>query len=350
MLTWIIFFAAVEEKLNPSIKNKPVIVGADPKQGRGRGVVSTCNYLARKYGLKSGMPISKAYKLCPEGIYLPVNIQLYRKVSERIMSILRRYAVKFQQVSIDEAFLDVTRKVKSFDEAEKLALEIKKEILEKEGLTCSIGVAPNKLVAKIASNFSKPDGLLVIKPGKVKDFLSPLKVELLWGIGEKTAEKLKKLGIETIGDLAQAETRLLIEKLGNYGGELQKLARGLDESEVEERGITKSVSKEKTFERDTKNKFEILSTLMKLCSEVLKKVKKKKLLFRTVTVKVRFEDFETHSKSKTLKSYVQELNILKSTANELFRNFSTDKRKVRLVGVKVSNLLEEKYKTILEYV
>ncbi len=196
------FYTAVEERERPEIRGKPVIVGADPKGGKGRGVVSTSNYVARKVGVRSGMPISQAWRLCPEAVYLPPNFPLYIKVSDEIMAIARRYAGKFEQWGIDEAFLDVTGKVSDYVEAEALACQIKQEIKEKESLTCSIGVGPNKLVAKVASDFQKPDGLTVVRDEEVEVFLAPLPVRKLLWVGRKTEAKLKALGVNTIGDLA----------------------------------------------------------------------------------------------------------------------------------------------------
>ena len=179
------FYTAVEERERLELKGKPVIVGADPKEGRGRGVVSTSNYEARKAGVRSGMPISRAWRLCPDAVYLPPNFPLYIKVSNEVMDIAKRYADKFEQWGIDEAFLDVSERVRDFDEAEALAREIKREILKEEKLTCSIGVGPNKLVAKVASDFQKPDGLTVVREEQVEAFLSPLPVRKLLWIGKK---------------------------------------------------------------------------------------------------------------------------------------------------------------------
>ena len=237
------FYAAIEERENPELREKPVVVGADPKKGRGRGVVSTCNYKAREFGIKSGLPISKAYKLCKDCVFLPVNMELYQKVSEKIMDTLRKYSEKSEQVSIDEMFLDISRKAKGFADAEKLAKKIKKEILEKEKLTCSIGIGPNRLIAKIASDFKKPDGLTAVKPDKVYDFISPMNVRKLWGIGPKTAEILKEMGIETVKQLSKAKQDKLIEEFGSFGHEMHLMSKGIDESEVEESFEIKSIGR-----------------------------------------------------------------------------------------------------------
>ncbi|MGQ9507310.1 MAG: DNA polymerase IV [Candidatus Bathycorpusculaceae bacterium] len=341
------FFTAIEEREHPEYKGKPVIVGADPKTGKGRGVVSTCNYEARKFGVRSGMPISKAWKLCPQAVYLPVNYELYTKVSERIMGLLRKYADKFEQWGIDEAFLDVTSKVKDYTEAEALAQEIKKEIFENEGLTCSIGIGPNKLIAKIASDHKKPDGLTLVKEEEAEKFLAPLPVRKLLWVGRKTEQKLKAMGIKTIGDLAHYDPTALAEIFGVMGTQMYLMAHGIDKSEVEERGEIKSISRETTFEEDTSNFELVLKTLDELSEEVCNDVLKQNLHFKTVTVKVRYENFETHTHSKTLPLITNSLEELKKTSKELLQAYLRYDRKIRLVGVRVSNFTSaEKQRTL----
>jgi len=342
------FFAAVEEREHPEFRGKPIIVGADPKGGKGRGVVSTCNYEARKFGIRSGMPISRAWKLCPHAVYLPVNYDLYMRVSERIMAILRRYADRFESWGIDEAFMDVSSRVRDYAEAEALARRIKKEILEREGLTCSIGIGPNKLVAKIASDFQKPDGLTMVNPEDVEKFLEPLPVRKLLWVGRKTEEKLKAMGITTIGDLARCDPTLLVEKFGTMGKQLYLMAHGIDKSDVEERGKIKSISRNKTFEVDTEDFSVIFETLENLAKDVHGDLLAHSLLFKTVTVKVRYEDFETHTHSKTLAFFTNRFEDLTRTAKEILQvNIRADK-KIRLIGVKISNLVSaEKQSTLV---
>ena len=341
------FFTAVEEGEHSEFKGKPVIVGADPKGGKGRGVVSTCNYEARKFGVRSGMPISRAWKLCPEAVYLPVNYELYMKVSDEIMAILRKHADKFEQWGIDEAFLDVTLKVKDYAEAEVLARQIKKEIYEKEKLTCSIGIGPNKLLAKIASDFQKPDGLTVVREEEAEKFLAPLPVRKLLWVGRKTEQKLVAMGIKTIGDLAGYDPTVLAEAFGVMGTQIYLMAHGNDRSEVQERGEIKSISRDVTFEEDTSNFEFVLNTLDGLSEEVYKDVLKQQLYFKTVTVRVRYENFETHTHSKTLPFITNRLQDLKKTARELMQTYLSSDRKVRLVGVRVSNFVSaEKQKTL----
>jgi DNA polymerase IV (DinB-like DNA polymerase) len=342
------FFAAVEEREHPEYKGKPVVIGADPKEGKGRGVVSTCNYEARKYGIHSGMPISRAWKLCPHAVYLPVNHKLYEKVSSRIMEILRKYADKFEQWGIDEAFLDVSSKVKNYEEARWLAQRIKREIYEKEGLTCSIGVGPNKLVAKIASDFKKPDGLTVVKETEVEKFFAPLPVNKLLWVGKKTAQKLNAMGIKTIGDLAGYDPSVLAEKFGVWGTQIYLFAHGIDRSEVQERFEIKSISRDTTFEEDTSDINLILETLDALAEDVHKQLVESKFTCKTVTVKIRYENFETHTHSKTLPFLTNQLSDIQKTAHELIEKFLRPHRKFRLVGIRLSNLVSsEKQKKLV---
>jgi DNA polymerase IV (DinB-like DNA polymerase) len=342
------FFTAVEEREKPEYKGKPVIVGANPREGKGRGVVSTCNYEARKFSVRSGMPISKAWKLCSEAIYLPVNYELYVKVSNEIMDVLRTYSEKFEQWGIDEAFLDVTSKVKDYAEAEALARLIKKEIYEREKLTCSIGIGSNKLVAKIASDFQKPDGLTIVREDETESFLSPLPVRKLLWVGRKTEQKLQMLGIKTIGDLARYDPAVLAETFGIMGTQIYLMAHGIDKSEVEERGEIKSISREITFEEDTSDFSLIINTLDKLSEEVFNDVLRQNLYFKTVTVKMRYENFETHTHSRTLPLITDRLQDLRKTAKELIQNYLRLDRKVRLIGLRVSNFAStEKQKTLV---
>ena len=263
-------------------------------------------------------------------------------------SIARKYAGKFEQWGIDEAFLDVTSKVKDYGEAEALARKIKQEIREKESLTCSIGVGPNKLVAKVASDFQKPDGLTVVREEEVEVFLAPLPVRKLLWVGRKTEAKLKALGVNTIGDLAHYDPTALTSMFGVMGLQMHLMAKGIDRSEVEERVGVKSVSHETTFEEDTADSAVILQALDVLCVDVQKETENQHLLFKTVTLKIRYENFETHTKSKTLPFLTNRLYDLQKTAKELVSAYLRKDRKVRLIGVRVSSLVSmEKQKTLL---
>ena len=333
------FFTAVEEREHPNWKGEPVVVGADPKEGAGRGVVSTCNYKAREFGVRSGMPISKAWELCPQAIYQPVNHKLYRKVSRRIMTLLRGYPQKFEQWGIDEAFLDLTSKVEGYQEAEELARHIKHQILKREDLTCSIGIAPNKLVAKIASDYQKPDGLTVVRKERVEQFLAPLQVRKLLWVGRKTEQSLNRLGIETIGDLADYDPIVLRDKFGAMGTQLYLMAHGVDHSEVEEKEESKSISREMTFKEDTADHRLILHSLDALSEEVMEKVAYQDVFFKTVTVKVRYENFETHTHGRTQTFATDRLQDLQKTGRALIQDFLKSDRKIRLIGIKVSNFI-----------
>jgi DNA polymerase IV (archaeal DinB-like DNA polymerase) len=341
------FYTAVETRERPELQGKPVVVGADPKAGAGRGVVSTSNYEARKSGVRSGMPISRAWKLCPEAVYLPPNFPLYIQVSNKIMTIARQYVEKFEQWGIDEAFLDVSSKVKNYAEAEILAKKIKQEIQQREHLTGSIGVGPNKLIAKIASDYQKPDGLTVIKEEEVEKFLSLLPTRKLLWIGRKTEEKLKAMGINTVGDLAHFDPTVLTDTFGVAGTQMYLMAHGIDNSEVEERTEVKSISHETTFEEDTADPQTILQALDVMAEEVSKEAQNQRLFFKTVTIKVRYENFETHTRSKTLQFMTNRPQDLKKNARALLAPYFQADRKTRLIGVRVSTFVStEKQQTL----
>lgn len=332
------FYASVEEREHPEFKGKPLIVGADPKNGVGRGVVATCNYSAREFGVRSAMPISKAWKLCPQGIYVRPNFVLYAKVSHAIMLIIRRYAEKFEQVSIDEAFLDVTNKVRDYEEAEKLAGEIKKEILNKEKVTGSIGIGPNKLIAKLSSDYKKPYGTTVVKPEDVKIFISKLSVRKLPGIGPKTEAILKEMEIETVSQLAKADVKTLVDVFGVFGYRMHEMALGIDESEVAEEHEIKSIGREVTFEEDVDNPEIIFNAIDELVDEFHEELLAFDIQFKTINIKIRYEDFETHTRAKTLEFYTNDKQIIKDIAKELILPFLHQEKKIRLVGVRASSL------------
>jgi DNA polymerase IV (DinB-like DNA polymerase) len=264
------------------------------------------------------------------------------------MVIARSYADKFEQWGIDEAFLDVSDRVSGFVEAEALALKIKQDIRLKESLTCSIGVGPNKLIAKVASDFRKPDGLTVVRGEEAEGFLAPLAVRKLLWVGRKTEEKLKALGVNTIGDLARFDASALTSMFGVLGWQLHLMARGLDRSEVEERVGVKSVSHETTFEEDTADPVAVLQALDELSAAVQKETLDQHLLFKTVTLKIRYENFETHTRSHTLPFLTNRLYDLQKTERELLSGCLHKDRKVRLIGVRVSSLVSsEKQKTLI---
>jgi DNA polymerase IV (DinB-like DNA polymerase) len=339
------FFAQIEERENPQFKGKPVVVGADPKGGKGRGVVSTANYEARKYGIKSGMPISKAYQLCPNAIFLPVNIELYQKVSDEIMEIVKKYSPKYEIVSLDEAYLDLSHifrdreKVsteKVWVEAEKIGEKLKREIFEKEKLTCTVGIGPNKTVAKLAAEKAKPNGLKVVRPEEVEKFLDPLDVDDLPGIGPKTAEKLRAVGVNKIFELKKLSKEELKEMFGKVGERIWERARGIDEEPVSPEEVIKSIGRQITFERDTRNPRLIFGTFEKLIKEIYDELIENNFSFRTITVICRYKGFETHTKSKTLKEPSRDFEILKKEAKKLLLKFFLESKKpIRLIGLRV---------------
>lgn len=328
------FFPAVEERENPQFRGMPIVVGADPKGGRGRGVVSSASYSARKFGIKSALPISKAYELCPSAIFLPANMELYQKVSEKIMEILAKYSKTIEQVSIDEAYLDISF-ANNYKKAESIAKKIKKEVLEKEKLTSTVGIGPNKLIAKIASSLAKPDGLLKVESPEVQKFLNPLDIKKIPGIGPKTAVKLQAIGVNKIKELKKISKIKLKNMFGVAGETIYKRARGIDEEEVSPEEIIKSIGKEHTFEKDTRDPEVIFNTFEKTIKDVYQELTTNKFSFKTITVVCRFQGFETHTKSKTLKKPTNNFKILESEAKKLLLRFLLENKKlVRLVGLR----------------
>jgi DNA polymerase IV (DinB-like DNA polymerase) len=333
------FYASVEQREDMRLKDLPVIVGADPKRGTGRGVVASCSYEARKYGLHSAMPISQAYKLCPNGIYLRPRFFLYGRVSGEIMKILKKYADRFEQVSIDEAFLDVSENVKEFPDPEALGQKIKQEVYVRERIICSIGVAPTKVVAKIATDIGKPNGLVVVEGSDVKRFLGPLSVSKIPGVGKKTQTILQNIGITKIEDLAKTPLQVLTEKLGKHALWLHSAANGMDDSEVTGFWEPKSISSESTFENDTDDAEELKRTIEELAEEVYRRATADGYLFKTIGLKVRLEGFETYTRVTSLTSYTNSKQIIIDNALVMLEEFE-NKKKIRLLGVKVTNLLK----------
>jgi nucleotidyltransferase/DNA polymerase involved in DNA repair len=334
------FFASVEQLTHPEWRGKPVIVGADPKKGKGRGVVAAASYEAREYGIHSAMPISKAYKLCPHGIYTQGHRELYSATSRKIFDALLEFTPVIEPVSIDEAFMDMTGSKHFFSSLEEIGQKIKQRVKEVSGLTCSVGIAPNKSIAKIASDLNKPDGLVVIREEKVRDFLGNLDIRKIWGIGARTAESLGKWGIQTCKDLWEYPKEVLISKFGKFGEHLYQISRGIDDRPVETRETIKSVSNEHTFHEDVKDLVELKRTLLYLSEKVAFRLKKYGFSAKTIVLKLRYEDFETHTKNLTLINPILHSNDIYHYGCQLLKQFPL-RKKVRLIGIGVSGLVTE---------
>jgi DNA polymerase-4 len=337
------FYAAVEQRDHPELRGRPVIVGADPKGGRGRGVVATASYEARKFGVGSAMPISQAWRACPHGAYVRPDMEKYSAVSREVMDVMRRFTDAVEPVSIDEAFLDVTgsRRLFASDGAaatgEDIARALKAAIRERTQLTASVGVASSKMVAKVASDMRKPDGLVVVPPGTEAAFLAPLPVRRLWGVGPKMEEVLFKIGVRTIGDLASEPGRLE-RRLGTHGHDLVQLALGIDPREVVSDGEdAKSIGQENTFDEDTADLERLRTMLLELSDAVARRLRHHGTQARTVTLKYRDEDFRTSTRAHTMDAPTDSGDVLFATAWRLFRGVH-GRRRVRLLGVYASSL------------
>ncbi|MCF8054943.1 MAG: DNA polymerase IV [Deltaproteobacteria bacterium] len=326
------FFAAVEEKLNPALGGMPVIIGArDP---RSRGVVSTASYAARRYGVHSGMPLKTAFQLCPLGIFLPVNYDAYIRESRAFKKILHSISPQVEEAGIDEAYIDISEMP---EEATQLGRRIKESIRQELALTCSIGIAPNKLLAKIASDFQKPDGLTIVSAVEVPNFLAPLSVRKLIGVGPKSEARLKKMGIATVEQLREVPIETLVEAFGfSYGEYLYAISRGIDDRPLITHWEPKSISRETTFQRDVGDWQIIARTLAELTKEVVQELKEQQQRAKTVTLKIRFADFTTITRAKTLEMPLDEEEPLRKAAFACLKRVELRQR-VRLLGVRVGN-------------
>jgi DNA polymerase-4 len=336
------FYAAVEQRDHPDFRGKPVIVGSDPKGGKGRGIVATCSYEARKFGVHSAQPISQAWKLCPQGIYVLPNMEKYARVSERVMVILLEFTDMLEQVSVDEAFLDVTGSERLFGSGSEIAKKIKHRIQEELQLTASVGVAENKFVAKVASDLRKPDGLVIVDPGCEMEFLAPLAIERLWGVGKKTEEFLKGMGLQRIGQIAELMPEDLETRLGKNGVHLWRLARGIDNRPVLPEADCKSIGHEITFEQDTAD-FELLhKTLLHLSEKVAQRLRLNRTRARTIAIKFREADFSTFTRRIPLGCPVDTAEKIFPAALKLLKSLFRPDVCVRLIGVYAVNLELEK--------
>ncbi len=331
------FYAAAEQLDHVEYRNRPVVVGADPCGGKGRGVVSAASYEARKYGIHSAQPISQAYRLCPDAVFLRPRFKRYTKLSNQVMKILYDFSPVIEQISIDEAFLDCTGTEALLGTPEELALHIKERIQGETGLTASVGVASNKSIAKIASELCKPDGLKVVPSGNEKEFLSELSLQYLWGAGKKTIEKLKGMGFGNIGDVAKCSPVDLSKRLGKYGFSLWHLANGMDERPVISSHLRKSISEETTFKRDVDDNSYIESVFFKISDRLTRKMRTLGIKGRTITMKIRLQGFETFTRSRTMEHPVSDMKTVRSVALNLYRSFNREGKKVRLIGIALSN-------------
>lgn len=339
------FFASVVELKNPELKGKPVVVCVYSGRTKDSGIVSTANYKARELGIRSGVPIKRAKKLGnEETIFLPVDMQFYKKVSKRIMDLLEAHADRFQQVSIDEAYLDVTERTKNdLRLAESLGYEIKRAIQDTEGLTCSIGIAPNKFVAKMASNFQKPDGLTIIPQEKVIDFISGFRIEELHGIGRKTSASLIELGVTTVEELRNGDLKLLESRFGkNKALDLLGKASGIDKSPVKPESI-KQISKIGTLKEDTDDFGTVFDYIDGLIEELIHRVRELKIQFRTISLIIIDTSLKMETKSQTV-PLTEDPQVIRVILKKLLKDYLKNPKKIRRVGVKISNFANLKGK------
>jgi DNA polymerase-4 len=333
------FYASVEMLDNPEIAGKAVIVGGGGK----RGVVTAASYEARKYGVHSAQPVATARRLCPDGVFLPVRMGRYKEMSDRVFEIFRRFSPLVEALSIDEAFLDVTGTERLFGGALEVARKIKEAVAAETGLTVSAGVAASKFVAKIASDVNKPDGLTVVPRGKEKEFLGPLPVGKLWGVGKVTGTALHRMGVKTIGDLASVPAETLKERFGKHGLHLHRLANGIDDREVEPEHEVKSIGHEDTYDEDIRDREAIGKELLSLAHRVSSRLRRKGFRGRTVTLKVKYHDFTQVTRAATLPSPTDDGATIYRIVLPLLKKTEAGRRPVRLLGISVSHFGEKRF-------
>lgn len=326
------FYAAVEQADNPELKGRPVIVG-----GGKRGVVSAASYEARTFGVHSAMPVFQAKRICPCGVFLPVRMARYKEASRMIMDILSTLSPLVEQISIDEAFVDITGTESLHGPPVLLCRKVKQTVRDRTSLTCSIGVAPNKFLAKIASDMNKPDGLTIVEPGDIPAFLNALPIHRIPGVGAKTAKSFKELGVEVASDVLRLPLSFWVKRLGKYGAVLYDKAQGIDSSPVVPYSEPKSVSAEDTFRADTDDVCELEKWLLIQAEGVGKELREDGRRGRTITLKAKFSDFKTVTRSRTLNEPTDSTEVIFRVASRLLRELNISK-KLRLIGVGVSNL------------
>jgi DNA polymerase-4 len=339
------FFASVEELLDPAIVGLPIVVGGDPQ---GRGVVASASYAARAFGVRSAMPMSQALRLCPQAVVRPGRHRDYSAYSKRVMSILAEYTPLLEQVSIDEAFLDVTGTERLYGPAEGLARRMQQRIQDQVRLTASLGVASNKLVAKVASTLSKPHGLLVIEPGQEACFFAPLPIERLWGVGKVTAERLHKHDILTIGQLAALPSPHMKALFGSAAEEMHRRACGIDDSAVRDEWHRKSVSQERTFARDVGDVQALQRALLGMSEDVAAYLRRDGECARVVVLKLRYPDFKTITRRVTLSQPTDLVETIQKQAVQLLQREWKNGMQVRLIGVGASGLVQARQLSLFD--
>ncbi|MFW6105271.1 MAG: DNA polymerase IV [Chloroflexota bacterium] len=333
------FFVSVEQALNPELKGKPVIVGGDPER---RGVVASASYEARPFGIYAGMPSAKAHQLCPQAIFIRSHFSLYKDASAKFMKILCDFCPRIEALGFDEAYLDVTGCEEPYGSLQKLALAIKERINDELKLTASVGIATCKVVAKIASDLCKPDGLLEIAPGDEQAFLNPLPIAKLPGVGKKTEQALKEIGVATIGELASLPLDTIKRQFGATGAVIHSYARGIDDREVEASGEAKSISQQLTFARDTLDRNFLEASLHNLCEEVCQELRSQNKKARCVAIRLRYADFKTITRQVNLREASDVTQVIFTTSQHLLsKALAQQEKPLRLIGIRISNLVGE---------
>jgi len=330
------FFASVEIREQPALRGRPVVVGGSP---RGRGVVAAASYEARRFGIKSAMPMSQAVRLCPDLVRLPVRMSLYAEASAQLHGIFSRFTPDIEPLSLDEAFLDVSSSLRLFGPEIEIGQQIKKAIKDEQQLIASVGIAPNKFLAKLASDIEKPDGFVVIEESKVQPFLDPLPISRLWGVGKATHAIFDRFGIKTIQQVREQSPEFLVDKLGKFGLQLWELSQGIDHRKVVNMRQAKSISNETTFADDIRDKNILHAWLMQLTEQVAFRLRHHELKGKTIQIKVRYSDFTTYTRAATLDKLTQSTRLIWQTAKMLLDDFIANNTKpVRLIGVGISGL------------
>ena len=330
------FYASVAERDDPSLRGKAVVVGAGA-----RGVVLSANYAARKYGIRAAMPVGRAKRMAPHAIFVTPDHQRYSEVSAKVMEIFDSFTPLVEPISLDEAFLDVTGARKLLGTGREIAVEIRRQVEASEGITCSVGIAPSKFIAKLASGHCKPNGILEIPADRILNFLHPLPVNAIWGVGPKTAETLERLGLHTVADIANLPRATLIRALGQASGaSLYELAWGRDYRDVTPNEPDKSISAAETFAQDIDDPEEILQEFLRLTEKAASRLRENNYYAKTISIKVRFADFSTISRSKTLPLPIDSTHDIYETAKTLYLALNLDRARLRLVGISLDNLSE----------